>query len=130
MAGATVYMTTKKQSTLQEIHEVIHCIELAEQVSKHTQVINDVIIWTLTYEKYFLRNNSYTSVTIVLTEYGQEQTACVVSSGGGEGMLNCSYGSNREFAESCVQALESCGFEVVTSDLDPRGKGLFERFIK
>lgn len=41
------------------------------------------------------RTATYTSGTIVLTEFGDEQTASIISSGGGDGMLNLSYGSNR-----------------------------------
>lgn len=130
MAGATIYMTATKQNSLKEIHEKIHYIEGAEQISKSEQVIHDVVIWTLAYEKYYFRTGSYTSVTIVLTEHGQAQTACVVSSGGGEGVINISYGANRNFAKACVQVLEDCGFTVMESDLDTRGKGFVERFFK
>lgn len=130
MAGATIRMTANRQNTLQEIHEKIHYIEGAEQISKSAQTINDVIIWTLAYEKYYFRTGSYTSVTIVLTEHGQEQTACVVASGGGAGIVNHSYGANRKFAKECVQALELCGFTVTNSDLDMKDMGFAERFLK
>ena len=115
---------------MQEIHERIHYIEDAELISKTAQSINDVTIWTLVYEKYYFRVGSYTSATIVLTEYGQEQTACVVASGGGAGIVNNSFGANKKFAKECVCALKSCGFCVVESDLDMKGKGLVERFLK
>lgn len=130
MSGATIRMSAKKQNSLQEIHERIHYIEGAEQVSKTVQTIHDVTIWMLVYEKFYMRTGSYTSLTVVLAEHGQEQTACVVSSGGGEGMVNQSLGANRNFAKACVQILEGCGFTVVESDLDVRGKGFVERFLK
>ena len=130
MAGSTVRLTAARKCSLQEIHERIHCIAGAEQISKTAQSINDVTIWTLVYEKYYFRVSSYTSVTIVLTEYGQEQTACIVSSGGGAGLANHSLGANRKFAKECVRALESCGFGIVESDLDMKDKGLLERFLK
>ena len=130
MAGATIQLTTKKQHALQEIHEKIHYIEGAEQISRTVQIIHDVVIWTLVYEKYFFRAGSYTSLTIVLTEHGQEQTACVVSSGGGAGIANHSLGANRKFAKECVKVLESCGFSVIQSDFDTKDLGLVERFLK
>lgn len=130
MAGATVRMTTKKQKSLQEIYEKINNIEEAEQISKSVQTINDVTIWTLAYEKFYFRISSYASMTVVLTEHGQEQTACIVAAGGGEGLVNNSYGANRNFAKACVQVLEAYGFTVIESDLDMHGKGLFERFFK
>lgn len=128
MAGATIRMTTAKQHTLQEIHEKLHIIEGAEQVAKSVQAIHDVIIWTLVYEKYYLRTNSYASVAVVLTEYAQEQTACIVASGGGSGISNGSYGANRNFAKTCVAALESCGFTVTESDLDKHDKHFLKFF--
>jgi hypothetical protein len=130
MAGATIHMTANKQRTLQEIHEKIHYIEGAEQISKSAQAINGVTIWTLVYEKFYFRVGSYTSVTIVLTEHGQEQTACVVAAGGGEGVVNYSYGANRNFAKACVQMLETCGFTVMDSDLDMHSKGIFQRIFR
>lgn len=130
MAGATIQMTAKTQHSLHEIHEKIHYIEGAEQISKTEQTINDVIIWILAYEKYYFRTGSYTSMTVVLTEYEQERTACVVSSGGGTSIVNQSLGANRKFAKECVEVLESCGFSVIKSDLDVKDKGFIECFLK
>lgn len=128
MAGTTITMKADKQKTLQEIHAEIHYIVDAEQVSKTEQTVNGVTIWTLAYEKYFFRTSSFTSVTVVLTEHENEQTACVIASGGGTGMVNHSLGANRRFAKECVEKLEGCGFTMVSSDLDR--KGLVDRFLK
>ena len=130
MAGVTIQMATTKRHSLQEIHEKIHHIVGAEQISKSVQTINHVVIWTLTYEKCFFRTGNYTSMTIVLTEHNQDQTACVVSSGGGGGILNQSLGANRKFAKECVQVLECCGFSVIESDLNVKDKGLVERLLE
>lgn len=130
MAGATIRMTAEKQKTLQEIHEKIHYTKGAEQISKSEYTINGVTIWILAYEKYYARTGSYTSLTIMLTEYGHEQTACIVASGGGEGIINHSLGANRNFAKACVQTLEACGFAVTESDLDTHSKGIVDRFLK
>lgn len=130
MAGATIRMTAAKQTTLQEIHGKIHYIEGAELVSKSEYAVNGVTIWLLVYEKYYYRSMGYTSVTVMLTEYEQEQAACIISSGGGSGIENWSLGANRNLAKAFVQALEGCGFSVTDSDLDVRGKGFVERFLK
>ncbi len=111
MDRTTVHMSAKKQKSLQEIHEKIHTIRGAEQVSKTVQTINDVTVWTLVYEMFFMRTGSYASLTVVLTEYDDRQTACIVGSGGGEGMINISYGANRKFVELCEKALQECGFD-------------------
>ena len=133
MAGVGIRLAANKSKSLEEIHAIIHKIEDAEQISKYTQTINDVTIWTIVYEKYYYRTSSYANLTVVLTEYGQEQTACVIGSGGGESLYNFSLGANRNFAKTCVQALEECGFSVLESDLDLHSKGLtgvFERIFK
>ena len=130
MAGTTIRMNAKKEKSLQQIHEKLHYIVGAEQISKSAQIINNVTIWTLVYEKYYFRVGSYTSATIALTEYGEDQTACVVSSGGGAGIANHSMGANRKFAKECVQALEACGFCVIESDSDIKDIGFLERLLK
>ena len=129
MAGATIQLTTKKQHSLSEIQAKLNHVEGAEPISKTEQTINNVAIWTLVYEKYYIRTSSYTSISIVLTEHEQEQTACVVSAGGGSGVFNHSLGANRKFAKECVEVLESCGFSVIKSDLDGSGMGFAERFF-
>ena len=129
MAGVTIRMTSKKQYSLQKVYEKIQSIEDIQQVSKSVQEINGVTIWSLVFEKFYFISGGYTTLTVVLTEYGQEQTAYVVTSSG-EGMVNISLGANRKFAKACVLALESSGFAVIESDLDKRGKGIVERFFE
>ena len=128
MSGATVRMTSKKQNTLQAIYEKIHYIEGTEQISKSESVINGVTIWTLAYEKYFFRTGSYASLTVVLTEFEEEQTALIVAAGGGEGIVNISHGANRDLANACVLSLEECGFTV--TDIEIQRKGLLKRLFK
>lgn len=64
-------------------------------------------------KKFFFRNGSYASLTIVLTEFGDKQTAFLVGSGGGEGIFNFSWGANRDYVKSCEKALRECGFETI-----------------
>lgn len=129
MAGVTAKMTGRKQKSLQEIQESLNTITDIEQISKNEQIINEVIIWTLSYERLFIRSASYCSATVLLTEYGTEQSAYIVASGGGDS-INFSYGANRKFARDCVEKLEACGFHVIQSDLDRQRKGLIERFLE
>lgn len=130
MAGTTIRMNAERQNSLEKIYNKIRTIEGAEQISKSSQIINEVSIWTLVYEKYYFRTGSYTSAVIVLTEHRQKQTACIICSGGGAGVGNYSFGSNHKFATDCVRALEACGFSVIESDLDMKDKGFIERFFK
>lgn len=127
MAGTTIRMNAKKQIHLSEIRRKLCGVVDVEEVAKNETVVNDVVVWTLVYEKFYLRNNSYASVVVVLTEYELEQTACIVASGAGSGMANFTFGATRHFAKDCLKVLEECGFIATDSDLD---KGsFFERIF-
>lgn len=128
MAGTTIRMQGEKQLSLREIHRKLNQIMDIEEVSKNESSINGVTIWTLVYEKYYFRIGSYASAAVVLTEYGTEQTACLVASGGGGGVVNHSYGANRHFAKDCLKVLRECGFTVTQSDLEEGG--FLERIFK
>lgn len=130
MAGITVRMTAKKQHSLQDIHQKIHLIVGAEQVSKLAYQIGDASAWLLVYEKYFFRVSGYASLTVLLGEKGDIQTADIVSSGGGEGIVNHSLGANGRFARECVRALEEIGFVVDGENSDPLPKGLLDGYLK
>lgn len=122
MAGTSVRMTAKKQMHLSEIRRRLGGITEVEEAAKTETVVNGVLIWTLVYEKFYLRNDSYANAVVVLTEYDREQTACIVASGAGGGAVNLSFGATRHFAKDCLKALEDCGFTVADSDLE---KGSF-----
>lgn len=47
----------------------------------------------------------------MLTESEESQTADIAGFGGGEGLLNISWGANFEFAEKAAEILERCGFD-------------------
>ena len=64
----------------------------------------------LSFEKYYLRNGSYASLALLLTKKGEIQTADIVASGGGEGILNWGWGANESFAGKAVKILNKYGF--------------------
>lgn len=112
MNKSTIHMSAQKHKSLQEIYDIIHLNRGTEQVCKTVQNINDVEIWTLVYEKFFFRNGSYASLTIVLTEFADKQTAVLAASGGGEGIFNFSWFAEQDYVNSCANALKECGFET------------------
>lgn len=130
MAGLTIRMTAEKQHSLQEIHQKIHLIVGAEQVAKLEYRIGEGSAWLLVYEKYFFRVGGYASLTVLLAEKEETQTADLVSSGGGEGIMNHSMGANSRFAGECVRVLEELGFAIEEKASDPLPKGLLEFFQK
>ena len=114
MAGTTVRMSMPKTHTLHRIHEQIHCITGAEQVSKVEQHFEGAEVWLLVYEKYYFRTGGYNSLTVLLTEENERHTAEIIATGGGGGIANISYGANRKFAKECMQALAELGFKAET----------------
>lgn len=65
----------------------------------------------LCFEKLFYRNGSYASLTVMLTDDGETQTADIIGYGGGEGLLNFSLGANRDFAAMAEEILKKQGFQ-------------------
>ena len=130
MAGTKIYMTAERKHALSDIHATIHYIKGAEEVFSQEMCFGNETALLLVYEKYFFRVNSYASLTVLLTEQGEKQTAQIVSSGGGGSMSNRSFGANRRFARDCVQALEEAGFSVDEEKSDALPKGLLERYFK
>ncbi|MDD5863805.1 MAG: DUF6054 family protein [Firmicutes bacterium] len=130
MAGTTIRMTAERTHTLSDIHAKIHYIKGAEQIFHQEMHFDHTDVWLLVYEKYYLRVNSYATLTVLLTEQGETQAAQIVSSGGGISMSNNSLGTNQRFAKECVQALEEAGFSVDAKNSDALPKGLLERYFK
>jgi len=64
----------------------------------------------LQFEKFYLRNGSMASLTILVIKDGDSQKATVIGSGGGSGVLNISLGANNNFATIAVKALAELGF--------------------
>lgn len=127
MSGTKIQMTAVKQLTLSQICQRLNQLNTAddvEQVAHLEHTAGDIQSVLLVYERYYARVSSYASLTILLTEHSQTQTADLVSSGGGDSYLNLSLGANRNFAKEYAKALEECGF---TSNEDDTPKGFFKK---
>jgi len=109
-------------TTVMECKNIIKNIEeLADAVKKEFEYDTELVYQTkkdfadgaavlLSFEKYYLRNGSYASLALLLTQKGEIQTADIVASGGGEGILNLSWGANDSFAGKAVKILNKYGF--------------------
>lgn len=83
-----------------------------ELVCNELQELNDnTKVLVMNYEKYYFRVKSYVGLTIVITEYNGAQTAVITGFGGGDGLLNISWGANDSFASEMVKMLKNSGFE-------------------
>ena len=63
------------------------------------------------FEDFYFRCSSYVGLSIMLTENQMCQEAVIAGFGGGDGLLNISWGANKSFAKRAVMALKDYGFE-------------------
>ena len=82
----------------------------AELVCTVPQANNTAVM--LCFEKYYFRNSSYASLSILITHnsFGQEIT--IVGYGGGNGFLNVSWGANNSITKDAVGLLKKFGYSV------------------
>ena len=85
----------------------------AELVYESARQMGDAAVHLLALERFYLRNGSYAAMSLMLTEEGEDQTAVVVASGGGEGIFNFSLGANESFANMAAELLLPYGFREV-----------------
>lgn len=103
-------MSPNKKVT--ELAEIIKENFDGELVCNELQELNDnTKVLVMNYEKYYFRVSSYVGLTIVITEFNGAQTAVITGFGGGEGLLNISWGANNSFASDMVKILKEFGFE-------------------
>ena len=77
--------------------------------SEHHSGEMDCIL--LSFERLFpWRGSGYTALTVLLTQTGEQSTADIIGMGGGEGLLNISFGANRKLATMAAEVLERAGF--------------------
>lgn len=82
-----------------------------ELVSKIVREVNEVQIAFLTFEKYYLRNESRVSLSVMISEHHEQMTVDATSSGGGESVLfKFDWGSSKNFINSLSQIMSSLGF--------------------
>lgn len=61
-------------------------------------------------EDYYFRVKNYVSLSIMLTDDNYVQRAVIMGSGGGDGLLNFSWGANKSLAKRGEKALLALGF--------------------
>lgn len=82
-----------------------------EAVGTHGCIIGGGRVILRVYEKYYMRNSSRASLTVLLTEQEGAITVKIVGSGGGSGaLIRYSWGAEEEFAGVAINALQQAGF--------------------
>ena len=115
MAGVAISMIADdKSKSLEELATILKNEIGAELVYDSRRKLDDASAWLLSFERFYFRNGSYATLTIMLTESGDQQTADIIGSGGGEGIFNISWGANSSFASMAVDLLQQCGFREIS----------------
>ena len=84
-----------------------------EMVFKVVRNLGDVNIALMTFEKYFMRNNSRTSMSVMVTEQNEMITVDATASGGSESVLfKFDWGSSNNFISRLHEILVSIGFST------------------
>lgn len=97
-----------KTRTLGEVIGVIKANLGSEYVCEANMLGGKAVL--LCFEQYYFRCSNYVSLSIMLTETEECQEAVVAGFGGGDGLLNISYGANKSFANKAVKCLTKIGF--------------------
>lgn len=110
MSGIMIKMHGNREKSAGEIADELIERLSAEMVGCSRRELGDMVSVLIAFEKYYFRNGSYASLTVMLTEQGEKQTADIVGFGGGEGIFNLSWGANQDFADIAAGILEEYGF--------------------
>ena len=111
MSSVNIRMKGKSSKSIDKLSDILQSKINAELVAESKRSYDDANVVLLSFEKYFMRNGSYASLTVVLTENEKKQTADIIGSGGGEGIFNISWGANSDFAEMAEKVLSKYGFK-------------------
>ena len=114
MATFHIKMAAQKQYSLSALTEQLDSNRNFDSCGKSEHHFSDSHVVLLVFEQYFVRASGTISLSVLLTESGNQQTADLIATGGGDG-LSWSGGACRSFAKDCAKILEAFGFR----DLDP-----------
>lgn len=110
MSSTIIKMNGNGKTSIEALSTILKEEIQAELVSEIWRGTEDLKIMLLTFEKYYLRNGSYASLTVMVTQMSDVQTADIIGYGGGEEIFNISWGANSNFANSAHKILHENGF--------------------
>lgn len=110
MAGVFTKMNGNGEQSISTAAAALKNEINAELVAESRRTVGNANVVLLSFEKYYMRNSSYASLTVMLTESDGQQTADIIGSGGGEGIFNISWGANSDFADTAERILLRYGF--------------------
>ena len=120
MGATSVKMKKMKTEELRDVVKTVRKSLMmdAEVLCEHWREYDQVRACLLSFEKYYFRNGSYANLSMMFMEANGVQTVDCIGSGGGNGLLNLSWGANRNFARLGYEELLKLGFEDDQEELD------------
>lgn len=117
--GSNIYKLKRKSS--EKLKELLSKIkkdftDTTDFVCEHIEENENTEIILLVLEKYYYRNNSRASLTLQITDNGNEQHAIIVGAGGDVGLLNFKLGAKNDFANMVKVKLNEYGFELTSAE--------------
>lgn len=79
-------------------------------VAENAVTVEKVEVTTRVYEKFFLRSSSYASISLTVIGNQEEVIISAIGAAGGEGLLNISWGAEKNFVTRLEKALIDQGF--------------------
>ena len=113
MAEIIKMTCTIKNKTILQIADELKEAESAELVCDERKMNDGVIM--LCFEEFYFRCSSYVGLSVLLTEDESGQEAVIAGFGGGDGLLNISWGANKSIANKAVKVLKKNGFCVIST---------------
>lgn len=115
MGSTKIFMKRDSSTGLKEVADSIRekmesSLVPAELVSEHLEMVGDVEIFLLVFEKYYARIGGMAALSVQGINYENHQSIQIVGTGGGDGVFNISWGANKDFAIKVVDHLETLGF--------------------
>ncbi|MCI8609115.1 MAG: nicotinate (nicotinamide) nucleotide adenylyltransferase [Firmicutes bacterium] len=88
-----------------------------KEVNSYVITEGDVKVVTFVFETYYFRSGSYASLTVTLTHFQGVCTVAAIGSGGGEGLLNISWGAEGDYVKAFWKELQSENPEFELEDV-------------
>lgn len=96
------------QYVVDEMEKTGMSVELLENFERK---VNEVTVYTLVFEKYFMRSSNRASLTAIFIEKDEEIVVDVIGSAGGQGVFfKMSWGAEEDFIYSLENILKTRGF--------------------
>ncbi len=117
MASQKIIMYSEKKYELEELknlikEEIVKIFPDIEFKQDAYHVLGEGKVLMMIFEKWYLRNSSYASLVILISEYSNVHCADIISTGGKENFF--SLGAESNFANMGVETLQNLGFKVST----------------